>query len=70
MKPMDNPDAVELLRAQYDPITAQRRLRRESEARIWERTPRKRLNRTSRGGLYEFIDVEDDELPAFVRARR
>ena len=63
-------DVVERHRAQYDPEAAQRRLLRESQERIWERRPRKRLTRTRAGVLYEFIDVADDELPAFVRARR
>lgn len=61
---------TEELKSQYDVEAAQRRLRRESEARIWERTPLKRMRRTTAGALIEFVEVSEDELPAFVRARR
>jgi hypothetical protein len=69
MEPQDHPDAAEMLRSQYDPVTAQRRLRRQAEERIWERTPRKRMRRTLQGALIEYVEVGEDELPEFVRNR-
>jgi hypothetical protein len=63
-------DAADNLRATYQPERALRDLRREAETRIWERRPRKRLTRTRQGVLYEYIDVDDSELPEFVRARQ